>query len=249
MDLDRIIAVRNDKTVFRDGDDCIKVFSENYAKDDVLSEALNQARAEKTGLNVSPIKSVIMIENRWAIVSEFIPGKTLDRIIKENPGKKDEYLEEFVNLQLEVQSKVCPELKKLKDKMRDKISVAQIDEDVRCELLNRLSEMPEHSALCHGDFNPSNIIVTESGKAYILDWSHVAVGNASADAARTYLLFLLDGDISGAEKYLDLFCEKSGTDKRYVRKWMPVVAAAQTVKGKPKEREFLLSLASVTDYQ
>ena len=89
MDLDRIIAVRNDKTVFRDGDDCIKVFSENYAKDDVLSEALNQARAEKTGLNVSPIKSVIMIENRWAIVSEFIPGKTLDRIIKENPGKKD----------------------------------------------------------------------------------------------------------------------------------------------------------------
>ena len=77
----------------------------------------------------------------------------------------------------------------------------------------------------------------------------MAVGNASADAARTYLLFLLDGDISGAEKYLDLFCEKSGTDKRYVRKWMPVVAAAQTVKGKPKEREFLLSLASVTDYQ
>lgn len=249
MDLDRVIAVRNDKTVYRDGDDCIKVFAENYAKDDVLSEALNQARVEKTGLNVPAIKSVTTIENKWAIVSEFISGKTLDRIMKENPEKKDEYLGKFVDLQLEVQSKTCPKLNKLTDKMRDKISVAQIDENTRYELHTRLEGMPKHAKLCHGDFNPSNIIVAESGKAYILDWSHATIGNASADAARTYLLFWLNGDISGAEKYLDLFCEKSGTDKRYVQKWMPIVAASQSVKGKPKEREFLLSWATVMDYQ
>lgn len=249
MDLDRVIAVRNDKTVYRDGDDCIKVFAENYAKDDVLSEALNQARVEKTGLNVPAIKSVTTIENKWAIVSEFISGKTLDRIMKENPEKKDEYLGKFVDLQLEVQSKICPKLNKLTDKMRDKISVAQIDENTRYELHTRLEGMPKHAKLCHGDFNPSNIIVTEGGKAYILDWSHATIGNASADAARTYLLFWLNGDISGAEKYLDLFCEKSGTDKRYVQKWMPIVAASQSVKGKPKEREFLLSWATVMDYQ
>lgn len=249
MDLDRVIAVRNDKTVYRDGDDCIKVFAENYAKDDVLSEALNQARVEKTGLNVPAIKSVTTIENKWAIVSEFISGKTLDRIMKENPEKKDEYLGKFVDLQLEVQSKTCPKLNKLTDKMRDKISFAQIDENTRYELHTRLEGMPKHAKLCHGDFNPSNIIVTESGKAYILDWSHATIGNASADAARTYLLFWLNGDISGAEKYLDLFCEKSGTDKRYVQKWMPIVAASQSVKGKPKEREFLLSWATVMDYQ
>ena len=249
MDLDRVIAVRNDKTVYRDGDDCIKVFAENYAKDDVLSEALNQARVEKTGLNVPAIKSVTTIENKWAIVSEFISGKTLDRIMKENPEKKNEYLEKFVDLQLEVQSKTCPKLNKLKDKMREKISVAQIDEDTRYELHTRLEGMPKHAKLCHGDFNPSNIVVTESGKAYILDWSHATIGNASADAARSYLLFWLNGDISGAEKYLDLFCEKSKTDKRYVQKWMPIVAASQSVKGKPKEREFLLSWATVMDYQ
>ena len=249
MDLDRVIAVRNDKTVYRDGDDCIKVFAENYAKDDVLSEALNQARVEKTGLNVPAIKSVTTIENKWAIVSEFISGKTLDRIMKENPEKKDEYLGKFVDLQLEVQSKTCPKLNKLTENMRDKISVAQIDENTRYELHTRLEGMPKHAKLCHGDFNPSNIIVTESGKAYILDWSHATIGNASADAARTYLLFWLNGDISGAEKYLDLFCEKSGTDKRYVQKWMPIVAASQSVKGKPKEREFLLSWATVMDYQ
>ena len=43
MNLDRIIAVRNAKTVYRDGDKCIKVFDETYSKADVLHEPLNQA--------------------------------------------------------------------------------------------------------------------------------------------------------------------------------------------------------------
>lgn len=98
-----------------------------------------------------------------------------------------------------------------------------------------------HNKLCHGDFNPSNIIVTDSGVPYIIDWSHATQGNASADAARTYLLFWLDGDIAGADRYLELFCLKSNTEKRYVQKWMPIVAASQTVKGNEKEREFLNS--------
>lgn len=49
MNLDRIIAVRNNKTVYRDGDLCLKVFNEGFSKADILNEALNQARVEETG--------------------------------------------------------------------------------------------------------------------------------------------------------------------------------------------------------
>ena len=48
MKLDRVIAVRNNKTIYRDGDRCVKVFNEDYSKADVLNEALNQARIDKT---------------------------------------------------------------------------------------------------------------------------------------------------------------------------------------------------------
>ena len=169
--------------------------------------------------------------------------------MQEEPEKKDEYLALFVDLQLEVQSKSCPLLTKLKDKMNRKICMAELDATTRYDLHTRLEGMPKHSKLCHGDFRPSNIIITEDGTPYILDWSHATQGNASADAARTYLCFWLKGDIEGAEKYLDLFCEKSGTDKRYVQKWMPIVAASHSVKGNAKEREFLLSWANVVDYE
>ena len=249
MKLEKIIAVRNNKTIYRDGDKCIKVFNEGFSKADVLNEALNQARIEGTGLNIPKILEVTMIEGKWAIVSEFIKGKTLAQLMEEDPEKKDEYLALLVDLQLEMHSKTCAHLNKLKDKMNRKISESNLDATTRYDLHTRLEGMPKHKKVCHGDFNPSNIIITEDGTPYILDWSHATQGNASADAARTYLLFWLNGDIEGAKKYLDLFCEKSNTAKQYVQKWMPIVAASQSVKGNEHEREFLLSWVNIVDYE
>lgn len=249
MKLDRVIAVRNDKTVYRDGDKCVKVFNEDFSKSDVLNEALNQSRIEETGLRIPKIIEVTTIDGKWAIVSEYIKGKTLARLMEENPDKRDEYIELLVDLQLEVHSKSCPLLGKLKDKMNRMIGASELDATVRYDLHTRLESMPKHTKVCHGDFNASNIIITEDGTPYILDWAHATQGNASADAARTYLLFCLNGDTEGAKKYLDYFCTQSNTSKHYVQKWMPIVAAAQSVKGNAHEREFLLNWVNVVDYE
>ena len=47
MTFDRVIAVRNAKTVYRNGEICIKVFNEGYKKSDVVNEALNHVRIEE----------------------------------------------------------------------------------------------------------------------------------------------------------------------------------------------------------
>ncbi len=249
MKLDRVIAVRNNKTIYRDGDRAIKVFHTGYSKADVLNEALNQARIEETGLNIPKVLEVTVIDGKWAIVSEFIKGKTLAQLMEENPEQKTEYIELLVDLQMGVHRETCPLLNKLKDKMSRKIAATELDATTRYDLHTRLEGMPKHNKVCHGDFNPSNVIIAENGLPYVLDWSHATQGNASADVARTYLLFWLNGDISGAEYYLDTFCQKSNTAKQYVQKWMPIVAASQSVKGNEKEREFLMSWVGVVDYQ
>lgn len=249
MKLDNIIATRKDKTIYRDGDKCVKVFDENYSKADILNEALNQARIEETGLNIAKIQEVTMVDGKWAIITDFIEGKTLAQLMDENPDKIDEYLELLVDLQLSVHAKTCPMLNKLKDKMNRKISETTLDATTRYELHTRLEGMPKHNKVCHGDFNPSNIIITDDGTPYILDWAHATQGNASADVARTYLLFCLADKEDIGKQYLNLFCKKSNTAKQYVQKWMPIVAASQSVKGNKKEREFLLSWCDVVDYE
>ena len=246
---ENIIAVRPTKTLYKDGDTTVKVFNEEYSKADVLNEALNQARVEETGIRMPKLRAVSVMDGKWAISMDYIEGETLATLMEKHPEKTDEYMDMFVSLQLEIHSKRAPLLNKLKDKMMRKISESPLDATTRYELHTRLESMPKHNKVCHGDFNPSNIIMAEDGTLYILDWSHATQGNASADAARTYLLFWLNGEIEHAEQYLNLFCKKSDTAKQYVQKWMPIVAASQSVKGNANEREFLLSWVNVVDYQ
>ena len=249
MKLDNIIAERINKTIYRDGNKCIKVFDESYSKADILNEALNHARVEETGLNIPELSEVTRINGKWAIVSQFIEGENLADLIAADPAKYDEYMNMFVDLQLEIHSKRSPLLSQLKDKMNRKIDLTDLDETTKYDLHTRLTSAPDHSKLCHGDYNTSNIIITLDGTPYVLDWAHATQGNASADAARTYLLFCLSGNIAGADKYLDLFCQKSGTAKKYVQSWMPIVAASQSVKKNCKEKEILLRWVNVVDYE
>lgn len=249
MKLDRVIAVRNTKTVYRDGDKCIKIFNKEYSKADVLNEALNQARIEETGLNIPKLLEVTMFEGKWAIIFEYIKGKTLAQMMNETPEKQEEYLELFVDLQLSVLSKTCPMLNRLKEKLSGKICSADLDAVTRYDLQARLEAMPKQNKICHGDFNPSNIIITDKGVPYILDWSHVTQGDASADAAGTYMFFCMDRDRKYAKEYMNLFCKKSGITEQSIHKWIPLVAASRSIKGNKKEREFMLAYVREEDYE
>ena len=249
MQTDRVIAVRTNKTVYRRGDTVAKVFNQDFSKTDILNEALNQARVEETGLNIPKVLEVTKSDGKWAIVSEWIPGKTLQQLMAENPDKADGYLDRFVRLQMEIHAKRCPMLNRLTEKLRGRISISSFDATTRYDLLTRLDGLEARSDVCHGDFNPSNILITPDGDAYVIDWAHVTQGNAAADAARTYLLFWMDGKIDTAEKYLDLFCRLSGTEKPYVQNWIPIVAASRSVGCRPEELEFLRHWVDVVDYE
>ncbi|WP_397544838.1 phosphotransferase [Ruminococcus sp.] len=244
-----ILAQRSNKVIYKDGDTTLKVFDNNFSKAEILNEALNQARIEETGLRVPKLLEVSVIDGKWAIRLEYVPGKTLAQLMEENPDKLDEYLDLFVDIQKEIFSKEAPLLNKIKDKFNRKISMSRFDATTRYELHTRLDSMKDHKKICHGDFTPSNIIITPGGDYYILDWSHVTQGNAAADAARTYMLFCLKGMDEIAEKYLNLFCKKTDTAKQYVQRWMPIVACTQSVKGKESEQEFLERWVNVVEYE
>ena len=249
MEIEKILIERTNKRIYKSGKFVVKEFDTDFSKSDILNEALNQARVEETGLKIPQLEEVKKIDGKWAIVLDYIEVKTLAEIIENDRKNLEMYMEKFVDIQIEIHSKRSPLLNKLKDKMSRKIDETNLDATTRYELHTRLEGMPKHNKVCHGDFNPSNIIITPAGDYYVLDWSHATQGNASADVARTYLLFSLKGDKEAAEMYLNMFCKKTDTAKQYVQQWLPIVAASQSVKGNEEEREFLLNWIDVVDYE
>ena len=245
-----ILLERPNKVIYRDGDYAVKQFSPDYCTSDVLNEALNQARVEETGLPIPKLIEVRKNADKWEIVMDYIPGKTMKQLLEEDPSREDELLERFVDIQLSIHATVAPAtLNKLKDKMQRKISESKLDATTRYELHTRLESMPKHKKVCHGDLGLGDVIITPDDKYYIIDWAHATQGNASADAARTFLKFSLTYGEARANKYLDLFCQKSDTAKQYVQRWMPIVAASQSVKGHEEERDLLLRWVDVVEYQ
>lgn len=249
LEKENIIVERAYKTVYKCDDSIVKVFAETHPKSDVFNEALNTARVEEAGMDIPKVKEVVQIDGKWAIAIEYKDGKTLEEMMNSDKKNIEKYMEDFVDLQLQIHSKKAPLLKGMKDKLSRQInSIKELDATTRYELLTRLESMPKHDKICHGDFNPSNVIVGKNGKMTVVDWAHATQGNASADAAMTYLLFALK-DQETADLYLNIFCKKSDTAKQYVQQWLPIVAAAQLTKNNDLHKEFLMKWIDVIDYQ
>ncbi len=248
MELKNLIASGENVDVYKDGDMVIKLFKEGQPKTAAMYEALTHSRVETTGLPIPIIHEISIIDGKWAIKMDAIEGKTLYEIMKSDPDNMEKYINQMVDIQLEIHSKTAPLLSKLKDKLARQIkSLDCIDEVKRYELLTRLASMPKHIKLCHGNFTPMNIILS-GDKTFIVDWVAARQGNASADVGRTYLMLCLEFP-EAAEMYLDTFCEKSGTKKQYVQAWLPIVAAAQLTKGIPEEKDLLMRWIDVVEYE
>ena len=245
----KLIVERKHKKVYETSDCIIKAFSGEHPKSDVFNEALNQARIEETGLNVPKVLAVEAMDDGWAIIMSKKNGKTLKEIMESDKDNIRKYMDMFVDIQLDINSKSSPLLNRMNLKFSRQINeLKELNATIRYELLTRLDGMKKHTKICHGDFNPSNVIITKDNKAYVVDWSHTTKGNASADAAMTYLIFALK-DQALADKYLDLFSEKSGIEKKNVQIWLSIVAAAQLSKGVEEEAEFLKKWMDVFDFQ
>lgn len=243
--LERIIGVRNNRTIYRDGAHKVKVFEAGTAKADVFREAFKLAAVESVGLDVPRVHGVEEQDGKWMIISDYIVGKTLDRLMLENPEDRTRYLEQFVKLHCRIHSQpmnvqAVRNIERMSDEVNRLICSADLPATVRFDLHSRLEEMSKADRLCHGDFNPTNVVFSRTGEPYVLDWEYVSCGDPCADAAVTYLEFCLAGDEAAAEEYCRLYCELAECDASAVHRWIPVMAAALSVGRVSSQREKLI---------
>ncbi len=243
---------RGNKVVYDLGDKIAKVFNETKPVSDVFNEALNLARINECGIRSPKALEVTKLEGDeagWALITTKVPGVTLAEKIEAEPQRFGEYLEQFVDLQIEIHGYTSPLLNRQGDKYARMInSLEAINATTRYNLLERLDGLKKGTAVCHGDFNPSNVIVSEDGTLSVCDWAHATQGAPAADVAMTYLLFSLTSK-EQAEAYLDIYCERADMAKQIVRQWLPVIAASELARKRKVNEEFLMSWVDVFDYQ
>ena len=247
---DNVLLERTEKVILKDKGTLLKVFGPSYKVSAILNEAMNEARAAETGLPVAKVLEVLKIRDHWAIRREFVEGQTLADVMAKDKKNLAKYLRQFVEIQCAVFRKTSERMGNLVEKLDKQISASPLDRVTRYDLHMKLLSYPRGTALCHGDFNPTNVIITPKGEWRVIDWAHVRLGDPLADVARTYLLFWLSGHVAAAEKYMALMCEALKVKLADVQKWLPIVAAAESATEKDhKHLDLLVHWASVVDIE
>jgi len=211
-------------------------------------EADTIARVHAAGLPVPETEGVIDFDGRPGIVLERIEGTSMWERMKAEPRSVPALVVQLVELQLEIQRTNVSELSTMRDRLRQKVGGAvQITEEDRRKAHGLLAALPAGTALCHGDFHPANVILSDRGPI-ILDWFDAARGDITADFVRSSLLMRPPTDrsawLAGATPelldrvhsyYITELVRRGDFEVRTFGSWEAVMAVARMAEPVPDE--------------
>jgi tRNA A-37 threonylcarbamoyl transferase component Bud32 len=236
---EKIIAQNEKKIVYKVDDKAIKTYGEMYDVAQILNEALNQARMAEAKIKVPTVYEVKRYNDRLGIVMDYIEGKLLSELIKEDASNADKYIEVFAKTQNEIFASKSENLNNSYGRIKKKIFDTELPMNIKYGLFYKLREIEFARDVIHGDYNLSNVIISKDGTPYIFDWSHVAFGDKKFDIAISYTLFEIEGEHDLAEKYLEKICALDRIDKTQIFKMM-VLACVYIVDRYNEEKKKLI---------
>ncbi len=120
-------------------------------------------------------------------------------------------------------------------------SVHRLDENKKENILQKLDSIVFDSRLCHGDFHPFNLILS-NGNVKIIDWVDASSGDVRADVFRTYLLYA-QASVELVEMYLHIYCKNTSLSRDEIFQWAPIIIVARlSEKVSPENAVYLNGL-------
>jgi uncharacterized protein (TIGR02172 family) len=235
----------------------LKLFKAGFSRTAVEHEANKTRIVHATGLPVPAVGEIIEIEGRFGMELERVEGISMLDTLTQKPWKYLSLARQLAELHADMHTRRVPELPALSETLARKISRAEkLPENVRQAALKTLEGLPEDDTLCHGDFHPGNILLTQRGPV-IIDWIDGSRGKPILDVARSSLLFgggNIPSSIPGAwlirilqgsfyRIYQRRYFQLNPINKHEFEHWVPLVAAGRLNEGIYFDEDRLLALA------
>ncbi|MCR6847210.1 MULTISPECIES: aminoglycoside phosphotransferase family protein [Bacillus] len=228
MNLGNPIAKGNTAEIYLYNTKVVKLFNEYLPDTESMNEAKKQKYAYSCGLSVPNVFEVTKIKNRQAIIMEYVKGDSMGDLLLNNLNEAEHYINICVNEQKKIHAiRVnTDEMEAMGERLELQIKyVHKLDEKQKESILNKLYSIKFEPRLCHGDFHPSNLILSEKN-VNIIDWVDACSGDIRADVFRTYLLYA-QSYIELAEMYLRIYCSNTDLTRDEIFQWAPIMIGAR----------------------
>jgi uncharacterized protein (TIGR02172 family) len=140
------------------------------------------------GLPVPAAYELVEVEGRWGIVFERVDGVSMLDYTQARPWALFAMIRQFAELHAQIHRCQAPAgLPSLRERITARIEASDSPEAEKRAARDRLAELPDGTALCHGDFHPGNVLLTHRGPV-VIDWGSGSRGDPIGDVACTSCL-------------------------------------------------------------
>jgi uncharacterized protein (TIGR02172 family) len=237
----------------------LKLFHKEWAKESIEQEfKVNQLLRENT-IQVPEAYEIINYEGRMGIIYERIFGPTVLQLMEKHPFSYLKQARLLADLHLYIHNFTCDKLPSQKKILTERIRAnTVISNGQKIALLQDLANLEDSDSICHGDFNPDNVIISPKGPI-IIDWTDATYGNPVADVtAITLMTEIVEISESASpitklmfrllrkhfiRTYKVRYFKNSIHQMKEAQQWIPIIAASYYGKQtSEKENERLLAI-------
>jgi uncharacterized protein (TIGR02172 family) len=199
---------------------------------------------------------IVEVNHRRGLIYERITGISMLQDMNEHPWTLLKHARTLAELQIRINQLSISGLQSYKDGlMHTIIRAPHLSDNLRERVLNLLATLTDGESVCHGDFHPGNVLITDQG-AVVIDWMTASSGNPWADVARTSMILTIGAKGAGKQvspmirsiinlyhrTYLKQYLKHIPDRRNELKQWIPVIAAARLDEQIDLEREGLIKL-------
>lgn len=248
-----IIGQGNTAEIYDYGDGRIlKLFRSGFPKSAAETEYKKTLMVQKIIDNVPKAYEFLNKDGRYGIIYDRIYGQEMLKTIISSGFKLNYYARKFADYHIQIQKCIDEPIETVKEKLIHDIErTNELDQHTKNKIYDYIKTLPDGNTLCHFDFHPGNIIISDQ-KPVIIDWMTVCKGDKNADAARTVLMFSY-GEVPNVNDviqkllhlfqnhikkvYLKEYLKNTNTKKEDIDKWILPIAAARLSESIPENEK------------
>ena len=188
MKYGNIIGIGNTASVYEwDDKRVLKLFNQGYPKEAAEKEFQNALAISNMNFAKPKAYDIMPYEERIGIIYDRVECESLlDWVLK--TGNIHQCAEYMANLHKTILQNKIQDVPNYKDFLKYHISnTSSTNLGNREEVLQMIEKLPDGDTLCHGDFHPGNIFISD-GNAVVIDFMNVCHGDYLYDVARTVFL-------------------------------------------------------------
>lgn len=237
MEHGRLIGTGNTANVYEYGEGkVLKLFHQGYPVEDVAKEFNNAMAIRDMNFEKPKAHEVISFEGENGIIYDRVEGESLlDWTMKTGDVKK--CAEYMAKLHRTIVQNKIDNVSNYKDFLRFHILRASSEDlNKQKDTLQLLDKLPEGDSLCHGDFHPGNILIS-NGNTFVLDFMNICQGDLLYDVARTVFLveytpvpegdYDREGLLQLKKTLADLYLMEMNVTREMIQDYLLVIIAAR----------------------